>query len=161
MDEQRDLGPQPIGELLTRHGLVAHDLVASSTEQLTHKMVARAVKGRRLTPRVMWKVLAALNTASGESYELDDLFDYAPRRNSRLAERADAPDDTDPGAGPSTEREGSYACPSCGETIVVPIDGLSAGVQEYVEDCPVCCTPVELRVEVDEDGSARVRAQAE
>src|SRR5579884_1587809 len=49
--------------------------------------------------------------------------------------------------------EASYTCDSCGEEIVVPID-LSAGTsQEYVEDCPVCCRPNVIHVEVDEEGT--------
>jgi hypothetical protein len=148
---ERNLGPQPIGELMARHGLAPRDLVAASTEQLTHKMVARAVKGRRLTPRVMGKVLAALEAASGESYELDELFDYAPR-----------PQASGPGgdARPSAEAEGSYACPSCGESIVVPV-APEGRDQEYVEDCPVCCHPVVLRVHFGEDGDVAIAARAE
>ena len=57
--------------------------------------------------------------------------------------------------------EASYTCDSCGEEIVVPID-LSAGTsQEYVEDCPVCCCPNVIYVEIDEDGDVRVWAQGE
>ena len=47
--------------------------------------------------------------------------------------------------------EASYICESCGEEIVVPID-ISAGVrQQYVEDCPVCCSPNVIHVEFDDD----------
>jgi len=67
---------QPLAALMEKHGLKATDLVGASTEQLTHKMVARACKGRRLTPHVQRKVLAALNARSGESYGLRDLFTY-------------------------------------------------------------------------------------
>jgi len=57
--------------------------------------------------------------------------------------------------------EAGYTCDSCGEEIVVPID-LSAGTsQEYVEDCPVCCRPNVIHVEVEEDGDVRVWAQRE
>jgi hypothetical protein len=57
--------------------------------------------------------------------------------------------------------EASYVCEACGEEIVVPID-LSAGVsQEYIEDCPVCCRPNLVHVEIDEDGRARVWAEKE
>jgi hypothetical protein len=73
---ERDFGPQPLADLLARHGLRAHDLVAASTRQLTHKMVARAVKGRRLTPNTMGKVLEALNSASGGAYVASDAFNY-------------------------------------------------------------------------------------
>ena len=47
---ERNLGEQPIAQVMAAHDLKAHDLVQASTEQLTHKMVARACKGRRLTP---------------------------------------------------------------------------------------------------------------
>ncbi len=54
------------------------------------------------------------------------------------------------------KEEASYVCDACGEEIVVPID-LSAGeCQEYVEDCPVCCRPNVIHVEIDQDGSVRV-----
>ena len=57
--------------------------------------------------------------------------------------------------------EASYFCDSCGEGVVVPLD-LSAGTsQEYVEDCPVCCRPNVVHVEVDDDGDVRVWAQGE
>ena len=77
MDMERDLGPQPLAELLTKHELEGKDLVAASTEQITHKMVNRAVRGRRLTPHVMAKIRNALNLAADTSYALTDLFTYA------------------------------------------------------------------------------------
>jgi hypothetical protein len=59
------------------------------------------------------------------------------------------------------EDEASYICDSCGEEIVVPLD-LSAGErQEYVEDCPVCCRPNLIHVEIEEDGEVRVWAERE
>jgi ribosomal protein L37AE/L43A len=45
--------------------------------------------------------------------------------------------------------EGSYTCPSCGESIVVPLDASQGAEQEYIEDCPVCCNPNVIRVEFD------------
>ncbi len=72
----RDLGKQPIAKIMDLHGLRPHDLVACSTEQITHKMVSRAVKGRRLTPAVQSKILNALNKASKKSYLLKGLFNY-------------------------------------------------------------------------------------
>lgn len=38
------------------------------------------------------------------------------------------------------------ACPYCGEPIELMVDD-SAGSASYVEDCPVCCRP--MQVEVD------------
>jgi hypothetical protein len=75
-DQERDLGEQPLARLLTELGLKPHDLVAASTEQITHKMVQRGCKGRRLTRNVQGKLLRALNTASGNTYALPDLFTY-------------------------------------------------------------------------------------
>ena len=75
-DVERDLGPQPLAEIMAQHELKPHDLVAASTQQLTHKMVARACKGRRLTLNVQTKVLKALNGATGRRYALSDLFNY-------------------------------------------------------------------------------------
>ncbi len=75
-DQERDLGEQPLARLLTELGLKPHDLVAASTEQITHKMVQRGCKGRRLTRNVQGKLLRALNTASGNTYVLADLFTY-------------------------------------------------------------------------------------
>ncbi len=73
-DLKRNLGEQPIARILSELGLKPHDLVAASTEQITHKMVARARKGRRLTPHVQRKILDALNAATGRTYALQDLF---------------------------------------------------------------------------------------
>lgn len=59
------------------------------------------------------------------------------------------------------ESESAYICNTCGEEIVIPID-LSAGEsQQYVEDCPVCCNPNVVNVEVDEVGDVRIWADAE
>src|SRR5438105_1549521 len=57
--------------------------------------------------------------------------------------------------------EASYVCDSCGEEIVVPIDLAAGADQEYVEDCPVCCCPNFIRVEIDEHGGVRVWAERE
>jgi len=72
----RDLGEQPMAALLKNLGLKSHDLVAASTEQITHKMVARGCKGRRLTKNVQGKLLRALNKVAGKSLLLTDLFNY-------------------------------------------------------------------------------------
>jgi hypothetical protein len=37
-------------------------------------------------------------------------------------------------------------CPYCGESILLVID-CSAGGHSYVEDCQVCCRPIEVAVE--------------
>ena len=72
----RDLGEQPIAKIMHELKLVPHDLVKNSRDQITHKMVARAIKGRRLTPHVQTKILNALNTSAQTEYSLKDLFNY-------------------------------------------------------------------------------------
>ena len=62
-EETNDLGTQPLDALMTKHGLSNHALVAASTEQRSHKVVQKARKGRRLTPRAKNKILSALHAA--------------------------------------------------------------------------------------------------
>ncbi|MEE4463826.1 CPXCG motif-containing cysteine-rich protein, partial [Azotobacter chroococcum] len=42
----------------------------------------------------------------------------------------------------------SYQCPCCGETVEALLD-LSAGDQQYIEDCPVCCRPLLFELHTD------------
>ena len=42
-------------------------------------------------------------------------------------------------------------CPYCGESFESSVD-TSAGSQHYVEDCAVCCRPIEVALRVDDDG---------
>lgn len=78
MQDGRELGLQPLAALMAKHALTPNDLVSASTEQLTHKMVARATKGRRLTANTMSKVVNALNAAAASSYTSAELFNYSP-----------------------------------------------------------------------------------
>ena len=73
---ERDLGEQPIARIIIEHGLKSHNLVINSTQAVTHKMVARAVKGRRLNLKIQYRLLNALNKAIGKQYVLKDLFNY-------------------------------------------------------------------------------------
>jgi cysteine-rich CPXCG protein len=57
--------------------------------------------------------------------------------------------------------EATYICNACGEEIVVPLDISEGSIQEYVEDCPVCCRPSVIHIEIGGDGEARVWAEAE
>lgn len=59
------------------------------------------------------------------------------------------------------EEEAAYRCPSCGEEIVVPVDPSAGRVQEYVEDCPVCCRANLLEVRWEADGAVRIEAREE
>ncbi len=73
---ERNLGEQPIAKIMQEQELSAKDLVKASTEQLTHKKIANAIKGRRLTVNVKVKIRNALNTINENDYSLEDLFNY-------------------------------------------------------------------------------------
>ncbi len=42
-------------------------------------------------------------------------------------------------------------CPYCGEGFDTLVD-LSSGAARYIEDCQVCCQPIQFDLEVDHDG---------
>ncbi len=73
---ERNLGEQPIAAVMAAEGLRPHDVVAASPVPMTHKMVSRACKGRRLTLNTQTIVLNALQAATGKSYTLKELFNY-------------------------------------------------------------------------------------
>jgi hypothetical protein len=51
-------------------------------------------------------------------------------------------------------------CPYCGEPIEILVDA-SAGEQQYIEDCQVCCRPITVCVGLDADGDPQPRLRAE
>lgn len=44
----------------------------------------------------------------------------------------------------------SFQCPYCWEEIDILLD-FSSGAVNYVEDCQVCCQPIEIDASLDED----------
>ncbi len=57
------------------------------------------------------------------------------------------------------EFEASYTCPSCGEEIVIPVDPSEGARQDFVEDCPVCCSPNRILLEIG--GASVIACEAE
>jgi len=47
----------------------------------------------------------------------------------------------------------SLQCPYCGEAVELHVDEGGGVQQEYVEDCPVCCRPWQVRAWIENDGS--------
>lgn len=73
-------------------------------------------------------------------YGLEPVFEPGGARSAQMAEFV------------------TIQCPYCGEQFGTVVD-LSAGSFSYVEDCQVCCAPIELVGVVDEAGAlAGVRA---
>jgi len=54
--------------------------------------------------------------------------------------------------------EHHFMCPYCGEEISMILD-LSVRQQTYVEDCEVCCNPIEVHYVVDDEGSIDFNAR--
>ena len=58
----------------------------------------------------------------------------------------------DEAPGPESLQSRRVLCPYCGEVFETVID-LSSGSTSYIEDCQVCCRPIEFRLEVDDAGT--------
>jgi transcription elongation factor Elf1 len=52
---------------------------------------------------------------------------------------------------PDLLEERHFDCPACGAPVSVLLD-LSVPEQTYVEDCEVCCRPLEISVRADAGG---------
>lgn len=52
--------------------------------------------------------------------------------------------------------EAAGECPYCGESIDLLIDESLAG-QIYIEDCFVCCRPIQVQLQIDIDGDLSPR----
>jgi hypothetical protein len=51
------------------------------------------------------------------------------------------------------------ACPYCGEQIDLALDPGGGDEQQYVEDCAVCCRPLDIHVTYTNEGAAVVTAR--
>ena len=52
-----------------------------------------------------------------------------------------------------------FSCPYCWEEISVVLDP-SVRSQTYVEDCEVCCHPIEIRYSIEDDEVADFQAKS-
>jgi hypothetical protein len=80
----RDHGAQPLDEMMTRWGLMNHDLVDASVEQLNHKQVQKARKGRQLTLHLMQKLTRALNDAVVSRLPKEERPNFTPYLHKHL-----------------------------------------------------------------------------
>ena len=51
-------------------------------------------------------------------------------------------------------------CPYCGERVEVVVD-CSIFIQRYIEDCEVCCRPINISVQIEDGGLPEVIARHE
>ena len=54
----------------------------------------------------------------------------------------------------------NITCPYCGEANELVID-TSVAQQEYIEDCFVCCRPIQVRIAIGENGQFSVSVRSE
>lgn len=76
--------------------------------------------------------------ASLDARSIDDLYGLEPVY--------------EPGAGLPPEEFVAVQCPYCGERLETRVD-LTAGEPVYIEDCEVCCRPIEFAVEREAGGA--------
>ncbi|HEV3219958.1 MAG TPA: CPXCG motif-containing cysteine-rich protein [Candidatus Acidoferrales bacterium] len=55
--------------------------------------------------------------------------------------------------------EHSFQCPYCGEDISMVLD-TSVRRQTYVEDCEVCCRPIEISYSIEDGAVAEFNAKS-
>lgn len=80
-----------------------------------------------------------------------------------MVQRADDDDELDrefPLGDGTAETTTVVSCPYCGEAMEIVLDPGGGPVQQYVEDCQVCCQPWRVSVRYDEDGRADVSVAA-
>ncbi|MBE9396240.1 CPXCG motif-containing cysteine-rich protein [Pontibacterium sp. N1Y112] len=58
------------------------------------------------------------------------------------------------------QEEVSAECPYCGEIITLLVD-CSESKQQYIEDCEVCCRPMNVSVIIDHEGWPQVQLSHE
>ncbi|HMW90381.1 MAG TPA: CPXCG motif-containing cysteine-rich protein [Candidatus Obscuribacter sp.] len=51
-----------------------------------------------------------------------------------------------------------FECPYCWENISMLLD-LSGGAQSYIEDCEVCCNPIRISYDVEDEQLIDFRAE--
>ncbi|MFQ5982434.1 MAG: CPXCG motif-containing cysteine-rich protein [Woeseiaceae bacterium] len=54
--------------------------------------------------------------------------------------------------------ERGISCPFCAESMSIVID-LSAGGQSYVEDCQICCQPMQISFDVSDGALVDLRIE--
>jgi hypothetical protein len=75
-------------------------------------------------------------------------------------------EDEDPEFDESSDAEAldgevEVSCPYCGEIVSIAIDAGGGEVQDYVQDCEVCCQPWRVHVTLRRGGSAHVHLDKE
>ena len=57
-------------------------------------------------------------------------------------------------------QEAQITCPYCGETITILLDPSDTD-QEYIEDCQVCCQPINFTILGEQEGELKVHVSSD
>lgn len=90
----------------------------------------------------------------------DDLSDNDDRDFPRDGDLENESDSELPLGDDTADTDAIVVCPYCAELVTILIDPGGGVVQEYVEDCQVCCQPWFVSVAYQEDGTAIVSVSA-
>lgn len=52
-------------------------------------------------------------------------------------------------------------CPYCGEGLWIELDFTGGIKQDLIEDCQVCCSPINIIASIDKDGNLELSAKRE
>ncbi|HVN46603.1 MAG TPA: CPXCG motif-containing cysteine-rich protein [Steroidobacteraceae bacterium] len=94
---------------------------------------------KRRRPTELQRLRRRISRLDGRS--IDELYGLEPVWEPGTAAR-----------GPAPEEFVAVRCPYCGERLQTRVD-LTADESAYVEDCEVCCRPIEFRIERDAGGA--------
>src|ERR1700683_3468697 len=92
---------------------------------------------------ILGKRLRKLEVKPSEAQSIDEQFGLEPVIDASLSE--------DDRGSPGGIQFHVVECPYCGECAETAVDA-SSGSARYVEDCQICCQPIEFSLEVDHAG---------
>jgi hypothetical protein len=96
--------------------------------------------------RIPGKQLPEPDSTVGDARSIDVQYGLEPVIDPSVS--------SDDGGGTGGMQFHLVECPYCGESFETPVD-TSSGSARYVEDCQICCQPIEFSLEVDHAGQLR------
>lgn len=59
------------------------------------------------------------------------------------------------------ESDQEFNCPYCAELITVRVDKTGGSRQFFITDCEVCCRPIQIEAQLDDEGAVYLVAKRE
>ncbi len=89
------------------------------------------------------KPLINRDANTGDAQRIDSLYGLEPVIDFNTAD--------DQGGNSCGVQLYPVECPYCGERFETPVD-TSSGSTRYIEDCQICCQPIDFSLQVDHEG---------